>query len=444
MRKILLFLTASISILILSSSFALAKNYMSTESYDVKAKLSSSYEIDIVETIKVNFNEERHGIYRYIPYSGTMYYVDPNGKEVEMPYEMKIKNINVEGDYFQVADESSKKVIRIGDENDYVTGKKTYVISYTAVVFANRNSDYDIFYYNFLPTDWETPINKASVSLNMPKKFDSNEVEVYIAKAGGNKGKVGSKEVWVDGKNIKIEGLELGKGVGITLKTLLPDGYFTGQSSFLWINFLAAIIAALIVLLLILLWIKFGRGKKHVQTVEFNPPEGMSPAEVGYIIDGTADKEDIISCFIYFAQKGYVKIKEEEKLNKKGKSKGTKFIIEKQTELPDDAKTYERTIFGALFKEGLRDSVDLSDLDDDFGSKFEAARDMLSAEFTSNPSKRIFSSISMVLKYFAIFTPLLLLAIIGLLLWIIVGSDNAILAILPSIPLVGGIWISNM
>ncbi|MGL4485372.1 MAG: DUF2207 family protein, partial [Anaerovoracaceae bacterium] len=31
-----------------------------------------------------------------------------------------------------------------------------------------------------------------------------------------------------------------------------------------------------------------------------------------------------------------------------------------------------------------------------------------------------------------------------LLLWIIVGSDNAILAILPSIPLVGGIWISNM
>ena len=45
----------------------------------------------------------------------------------------------------------------------------------------------------------------------------------------------------------------------------------------------------------------FGRDKKIVPTVEFYPPKGLTPAEVGLVIDGTADKKDLISMIIYYA-----------------------------------------------------------------------------------------------------------------------------------------------
>lgn len=54
----------------------------------------------------------------------------------------------------------------------------------------------------------------------------------------------------------------------------------------------------------------FGRDPKIVQTVEFYPPEGITPAEAGYIIDGIVNKEDLVSMVIYFADKGYLSIEE--------------------------------------------------------------------------------------------------------------------------------------
>ena len=55
------------------------------------------------------------------------------------------------------------------------------------------------------------------------------------------------------------------------------------------------------------------------------PPQGMTPAEVGYVLDGTADKKDLISMILYFAEQGYLTI---EQTNKK------KFTLHKQCDIP--------------------------------------------------------------------------------------------------------------
>ena len=41
------------------------------------------------------------------------------------------------------------------------------------------------------------------------------------------------------------------------------------------------------------MWLIFGRDPKFAKTVEFYPPDGMSPAELGYVVDGALDHKDM-------------------------------------------------------------------------------------------------------------------------------------------------------
>ena len=59
-----------------------------------------------------------------------------------------------------------------------------------------------------------------------------------------------------------------------------------------------------------LLWAKYGKDDKAIETVEFYPPEGFNSAEVGFLYKGEADKNDVVSLLIYLANKGYIKIEE--------------------------------------------------------------------------------------------------------------------------------------
>ena len=62
--------------------------------------------------------------------------------------------------------------------------------------------------------------------------------------------------------------------------------------------------------LIVLYWLRKGRDPKLVKTVEFYPPKGMTPAEVGYFYDGNIDSRDLGAMVVYMAQKGYLRIAE--------------------------------------------------------------------------------------------------------------------------------------
>lgn len=50
------------------------------------------------------------------------------------------------------------------------------------------------------------------------------------------------------------------------------------------------------------------RRRAPVVTPECTPPDGVSSAEVGYIIDNSADDRDILSLILWFASKGYLAV----------------------------------------------------------------------------------------------------------------------------------------
>jgi len=78
----------------------------------------------------------------------------------------------------------------------------------------------------------------------------------------------------------------------------------------------------------------------------------FSPAETGFIVDGVIDHKELTATIIHLAQRGFLKIKEDDK-------KHFSFVRLKSIDSPD-LRNFEQQVMSAIFKEG----VSIKDLDD--------------------------------------------------------------------------------
>ena len=99
-------------------------------------------------------------------------------------------------------------------------------------------------------------------------------------------------------------------------------------------------------------------------------PDNLSPAEVGYLYDGSAKNKHIVSLITYFANKGYLEII----------SYGKKdFSFKKIKNIDDSEPDYAKKTFNGLFKHANSEGVvDKSDLEDTFYTTLSSAISSLS------------------------------------------------------------------
>lgn len=354
-----------------------------TPSFRTEVTVNSDNSFYITETITVDFHKAKHGIYRYIPMEGTALY-KAYGKEVEQSRKMKIDRVKVEGYPYDTYKEEGNRVIRVGDPDKTVSGKHTYKISYRCRAYDDKIDAYDLFYYNVLPSGlqggWETSIGHASVKITMPKDIDQKKLSVFAGYYGGNEYR-DRLSVKVSGRIIELESTDyLPQGVGVTVQAFLPEGYFQNEMSTDWAYPLLLLLCLLFAAVSLLLWVCFGKDRPLIQTVEFYPPEGLTSADIGYIIDGSVDRKDIISMILYFAEQGYLTIEEREK--------GT-FVLNKVRSLPEGRNPYEYTLINGLFSQGDGQSVELSQLKEHFFEHYQTAARQLKDKYKSR-NKRIF------------------------------------------------------
>lgn len=79
-----------------------------------------------------------------------------------------------------------------------------------------------------------------------------------------------------------------------------------------------------------------------IQVVEFESPDGLTPADVGYIIDANVDDKDVSALLVFWAGKKYLSIED----------KGEDALIKKLKDSDDSMKSYEKTLFNAIFSAG--------------------------------------------------------------------------------------------
>ena len=365
MRRISLLLTFCIVLFVAIIGFlptASAEGGYQTKSFDVEVNVDSQNVYSVQENISVKFWEYQHGIYRYVPALGN---ISTEGNEAQK-YLTPVTDVSVPNYEYTVYNEAGNCVIRVGSEDYTVYGDQKYSISYQINVGKDHTDKYDFFYLNAIPTGWDTSIDSGQITIHLPFQFDASNVVVYTGKSGSTS--TSGVTYSVSGNTIycsTTRALAYGEGVSIYVK--LPEGYFVAAKGYVGIFDIFAIILAIAFgIIAITLFVKYGRDSKPVETVEFYPPDNVDPAEAGYILDGSADKKDIIALIIYWADKGYINITED----------ASGIVLNKLAPLGMDAKEYEKVLFNGIFTYG--NIVSLTTLTNKLYDKVNTAQSFLS------------------------------------------------------------------
>lgn len=348
--------------------------------YQVDIRVHENNTMEITEDIDAYFLARKHGIYRTIPTRLDINLTSDNGDKETYSYGCSVKDVKVSGGKGSVEDgDGGTTVIKIGDPDKLVKGLQKYSISYTYVYPDDRIDDFDFIYHNVLGDRWSVPIKKFSFFMKFDKALPEGTREslMLFSGSGGTTDNALGVKYAVREKSITGSVQDIDPGEAITIKAVLPDDYFTGEKTRSPILPILGLVIALAGVAAALFFGLRTRRKKPVQTVEFHPPEGLSPAEVGTIVDENADNRDVLSLIPWFGTQGYLTMRiVEKKVRRK-----TKEVIEltKVKDLPDSAPEYQRKFFNLLFEDGNVRVMD--DLDERFGEEFQKVTGSLNMEF---------------------------------------------------------------
>ncbi|MGA1847193.1 DUF2207 domain-containing protein [Deferribacter abyssi] len=384
MKKLLIFL---VTLLLFAFSSIAKAEYFFIKDYVVNMFINKNSIIDVEEKILVHFNTPRHGIFRKIPYKYTVKNIDKN---LERPfiygktYKIKIYDIKVENFNFTTHKKDNYVFIKIGSANKFVNGDIQYIIKYKIYGAINFFNDHSEFYFNVIGQEWPVPIKKATFNIYFPNSYKPDETKYFIVS-----GKYGERNN--DISYIASEGLITGEinntlppKNGITVgiwfpHNLISKGSFFSRVSFVILNNKIYLLPLIVFISMFILWYLFGKDKNIIKIVQYKLPENITPAEAGVLIDDKTDNRDLISLIFYWAANGYLEIEETDSNGLILKKKD--YILSKLKDLPENAKSFEKTIFYGLFP-GTTKSVRISSLKNRFYVYLNDAREQLENEMT--------------------------------------------------------------
>src|SRR5271167_3861312 len=282
--------------------------------FDTQMSVTQNGVATVTERLDVVFRGTFHGIYRDIPIE----YPGPHGSN----YTLFLKVTGVtdgEGNKlkYDSSTQNGSRHLKIYIP-DAVNETRTVEIHYTITNAVRWFDDHDELYWNVTGNDWPVSIERASASIVFPVNA-SGEL-----RAQAFTGRYGSHEqdatVQVRGNLVPVETNDpLSMREGLTADVYITKGVLTQPSKltqaiwFLRSNLIVLLPLWAFVVMFFFWWTK-GRDPKPDISIApmYEPPKGMTPAEVGTLIDDAVHPRDISSTLVDLAVKGYLKIEEKE------------------------------------------------------------------------------------------------------------------------------------
>ncbi|MBX9876881.1 MAG: DUF2207 domain-containing protein [Candidatus Obscuribacterales bacterium] len=366
-------------------------------SFDEVVHLHKDCSLDVLETIEMDFGSiERHGIYRMIP---IRYRRNDNDYSVEL----KVDSVTDEsGNAYnrEISNQDHDLNIRIGDVDKVITGRHIYKIHYTVRRAVNFFDNKPEIYWNVTGNEWAFPIESATASFFPPEGVSTDNINVACFR--GSLGSTDPAESKIFADHIEFEAQSLEPAQGLTFVVGLPQGSVLKPSviqELVW--FLRDwwglfVIPSATFLVMYYLWLGTGRDDESMKaiSVEWNPPKGMSPAEVGTVVDEVCDNKDVVATLIDLAVRGYYTIRQIPKVDLLFFS-NTDYEFKKPNPPKDmsELKDYERTFLTSLFSQGSSDVATLSGLKNHFYISLPSIREEIyeglehRGYFKENPDK---------------------------------------------------------
>ena len=375
--------------------------------FDVEIKVNSDYTFEVTENLTVEFNDERHGIYRTLP----NYWGEDR---------IKYKNIKVEGAPLKVEKGSYYTSLRIGDADYTITGTQEYKISYTIQPPKDSNPALDSVYMNVIGFEHPVYTMNASIKLTMPTRVVPDYLNVFCGYYYEELESDKIEFTYTTRNTLTIKTVKpLEPYEGITVKIDLEEGYFKDvRNPFFFDDFMKSYLPLLFMVTGLVIWIIFGRDKKVIPPVEIDPPD-VSPVEAGFIIDGEVDGDDVAAMLIFWASMGLLRIEE-------GKNKGS-YRFYKLKGIDSNRPKYEKQLFDGIFKEeDTEEYITTSTVKSRMASKGYKFKTNVSNKYKKG-AKRLITAKSQSFSNFVMFLAYLCFILIGFFFALSEGVGTAII-----------------
>ena len=398
-------LLAALWLVVLATVSAQADEAWVITSFHSDIRIATDSSLSISEDIRVDFGSlQKHGIFRTIP---TRYRYDDTHDRY---YDLTVQSVT-DGSRpvpYTTSVVEDNEVIKIGDANVTVSGAQRYVIAYKVVGAMNSFADHDELFWNVDGGLW--PVSKQSVTAGVTMPAGSfREAACYEGAQGSREG------CTVTGLNnffTYSSTRELGSGEQMSIVTSLTKGAVRVPAPLLEarkrqfpqdafdVNPLTVGLGLLLLLagvgLIVRFWLAHGRDRAYLTryyqandaapdrpepvfqhepvVVEFEPPQKLRPAELGLILDESADTKDVTATVVDLAVRGFLTISEVQ-------GKRDWLLTRKSAEVAG-MLPYEMTLFKGLFAN--RQQVKISELKGTFQSTLRSAEGEVYADAMSH------------------------------------------------------------
>ena len=382
--------------------------------YDVTADASADGTVALTIELDFDFGDDPgHGPYLTFP---TRVSYDDELDRVFEYHDVRASSPTGAPAQVNREDETSAMILRIGDEDvDDVSGVQTYRVEFTVdgwINPANAQHSGDELYWNVIGPGWEIPLSDLSVTVTGPAAVEG--VACFVGPEGSTT-PCGSATSAGDSATFTQDVVPVGDQ--LTTVTGWPGGTFPGVRPILRDKpdpllplrpvsvggAIAAVIALLGGGLAVAKVRRTGRDRAYLGltpglrpvagmevptghrdrrapvSVQFQPPEGTRPGEIGTLVDEKADPVDVTATIIDLAVRGRLRIEEVPRSTPGKKPKD--WTLVRLRSGAEGLLPFEAALLDDLFRKG--DEVRLSDLRTTFAASLAKVQNMMYEHVTS-------------------------------------------------------------
>lgn len=339
-------------------------------SFHSAIEINKDAETTISEKIKVYAGgiEIRRGIFRTLPRSRNI-----NGRKIRIDYDiLSVKRDGIKENY-HTEKTGDDFAIYFGSKDQVLSpGIYEYELTYKTSDQIGFFENYDEFYWNVNGTLWNFPVKEISAKVTLPENAKIVQQSCYTGEYGGTESNCTGKEL--SSNTIEWSAKDLQSNQGLTIAVGFSKGVFTPPPPPGFLEkygiFAALFLSALgLSAYLYSLWQKYGIDpEKPVVYPQFNAPQNLSPASVGYLDNEYYAGSMISASIVDLAIKGFVKIIEDDK-RILGIFGGKEYTLEKLKEQDQTLPKEEINLMNKLFPGGAT----TVSFDGKYSSKIESA-----------------------------------------------------------------------
>jgi len=360
--------TSLLALLLVALAASASARTLNIERFSAEIIVEPDSSLDVTETIEANFIGVWHGLYRTIPIE----YVTPQG----FNYTLFVK--------FDGATDAAGQSLKVDSSRQgHYLKWKIYVDDATDVVrtihlhYVVRNGlkffeDHDELYWNVTGDEWDVPVGDASAHILLPQGVTGVRTNEFT---GSYRSRGQDAEVTTSDSTVEVSMTRpLSFHEGLTIVVGWDKGFVKepGASDLIgqflvsnWPIFLP------IPVFLFMFWLWSTRGRDPRVgpiAVQYAPPEGMSPAEAGTLVDEDAAMRDITATIVDLAVRGFIVIEEKEKSGIMGLLHNKEYVFHLKKGLQEwtGLKAHELALLAGIFSTGAQTDVELSTLQNQF------------------------------------------------------------------------------